>query len=118
MQRRNVDLPAPEAPMMQTTLPASTSRSMPFSTSTSPYRLWTLCATTIGSMRGLLARGRGARPAEAEQALPQRIAEGGGGRGSAIAVAPADAGLDEALRGGQERGQQHVPQRGDDQQRD
>src|SRR5580658_8875781 len=118
MQRKKVDLPAPEAPMMQTTLPGATSRSMPFSTSTSPYRLWTLCATTIGSTRCLLARGRGAWPAKAEQALPQRVAEGGGRRGPRIAVAAANAPLDEALHGGQDRGQQDVPQRGHDQQRD
>ena len=36
MQRINVDFPDPEGPMMQTTSPLATSRSMPFSASKVP----------------------------------------------------------------------------------
>src|SRR2546421_7699357 len=49
MQRRNVDLPEPEAPIMQTTSPGWTSRETPRRTSRRPKRLCTPSALTIGS---------------------------------------------------------------------
>ena len=39
MQRRSVDLPDPDGPMMQTTSPLRTSNVMPFSTSIAAERL-------------------------------------------------------------------------------
>jgi hypothetical protein len=42
MHRSRVDLPEPEAPMMQTTSPRSTLRSTPRRTSCLPKALWTL----------------------------------------------------------------------------
>ena len=40
MQRRIVDLPEPDGPMMHTTSPFATSNDMPFSTGTAPNDLW------------------------------------------------------------------------------
>src|SRR4051794_19968363 len=48
MQRSRVDLPEPLRPMIATTSPDSTVRSMPFSTSTAPKRLWTPSTCTTG----------------------------------------------------------------------
>src|SRR5687768_12105970 len=49
-QRRKVVLPEPEAPMIATTSPSTTSRSMPLSTSVAPKRLWTLLARRTGAV--------------------------------------------------------------------
>ena len=48
-QRSSVLLPEPLGPRMQTTSPLATSRSIPFSTSSSPKRLWMPCSLSIGS---------------------------------------------------------------------
>src|SRR6266487_748128 len=64
MQRRKVDLPEPDGPMMQTVSPRRTSSTIPFSTSSRPNRLWTSVARRTGSslpptfMRQLLAHER------------------------------------------------------------
>ena len=49
MQRRKVDLPDPDGPMMHTTSPAGTVREMPLSASWLPNDLQTSAARTIGS---------------------------------------------------------------------
>ncbi len=49
MQRRSVDLPEPEGPMMHTTPPLATLIDTPFSTSTCPNDWCTSLRTTIGS---------------------------------------------------------------------
>ncbi len=48
MQRRTVDLPEPDGPMMHTTSPFGTSNDTPFSTSTAPNDLWMSLTLTIG----------------------------------------------------------------------
>src|SRR5690242_11424572 len=48
MQRKNVDLPDPDGPMMHITSPCCTVRSMPFSTARRPKFLCTPMAWTIG----------------------------------------------------------------------
>ena len=47
-QRRSVDLPEPDGPMMQITSPFITSSEMPFSTSTAPNVLCTSFRLTSG----------------------------------------------------------------------
>src|SRR5690606_41498349 len=48
MQRRSVDFPDPEGPMMQTTSPLRTSKEMPLNTSIEPNDLWTSRMEIIG----------------------------------------------------------------------
>ena len=50
MQRRKVDFPDPEGPIMQTTSPGSTSSETPLRTSSWPKRLRTASALTIGGL--------------------------------------------------------------------
>ena len=49
MQRSSVDLPEPEGPMMHTTSPFGTDRSMPRSTSSGPKDFHTCSSRTIGA---------------------------------------------------------------------
>src|SRR5919106_4838399 len=49
-QRRKVVLPEPLAPMIATTSPSCTSRSMPLSTSVRSKRLCTFCARSTGAV--------------------------------------------------------------------
>src|SRR5215813_5938812 len=58
MQRRNVDFPDPDGPMMQTTWPGCTCRSMPLSTSVDPKDLCTCSDSTIASGNALNPRSR------------------------------------------------------------
>src|SRR5438132_5604643 len=46
-QRSSVDLPEPEGPMMKTSSPCATARSMPFSTSRVPKDLWSARTSRI-----------------------------------------------------------------------
>ena len=58
MQRRKVDLPEPDGPMMQATSPGCTTMSTPRSTSVEPKLLCTPSASTMGAITGLLPRTR------------------------------------------------------------
>src|SRR4051794_38752949 len=53
MQRQSVDLPEPEGPMMTTTSPRATSRSMSNSTCRLPNRLFTFSTSTSGSVAAI-----------------------------------------------------------------
>src|SRR3954466_6644384 len=67
MQRSSVDLPDPLRPMIATTSPGSTLRSMPLRTSTSPKRLWTPSTCTTGIELPFQAPGQQRdRPADRE----------------------------------------------------
>ena len=56
MQRRKVDFPDPDGPIMHSTSPVRTSRSMPRSTSSRPKCLRTPSAHTMSSLMGVTAR--------------------------------------------------------------
>src|SRR3954465_7824464 len=69
-QRRSVDLPEPDGPMMNTSSPCATARSMPFSTSRVPKDLWRLWTSR---MSGALRRIRtGVVAFHARHAVPRR----------------------------------------------
>src|SRR5207253_9652783 len=57
-QRSSVDLPEPEGPMMKTSSPWATARSMPFSTSRVPKDLCSALTSSIEAMLGALRRVR------------------------------------------------------------
>src|SRR5947208_7990746 len=57
-QRRSVDLPEPDGPMMNTSSPWATARSMPFSTSRVPKDLCSALTSSIEAMLGALRRVR------------------------------------------------------------
>src|SRR5882762_4897949 len=57
-QRSSVDLPEPEGPMMKTSSPWATARSMPFSTSRVPKDLWSALTSRIEPMCLALRRVR------------------------------------------------------------
>src|SRR5207247_8541888 len=65
MQRKKVDFPEPEGPIMQTTSPVSTSSETPLSTSRRPKRLRTTSALTIRVLIVFLRRLLALRPSRA-----------------------------------------------------
>src|SRR5438552_12306878 len=72
-QRSSVDLPEPEGPMMKTSSPWATARSMPFSTSTVPKDLCSTLTSRIDAMLGALRRVRARVVAfHARHAVPRR----------------------------------------------
>src|SRR5438128_1911886 len=110
-QRRNVDLPPPEGPMITTTSPRLTSRLTPLSTSALWKRLQTSTARTIGAslvpsaplMVSVPTAGHVTGPAKAHEHPPREP------RLEGQVLAFAEALLDSGLDLGQEGRDQQVP---------
>src|SRR5262245_18897425 len=102
MQRRNVDLPEPDGPMMQVTSPGWTSSDTPLRTSRRPKDLCTPSALTIGS--------EAMTPEPPTQTLERR-------RGQRATRAAAEVALDVVLADRQHRRHDQVPEARHDEQR-